>query len=256
MTPEGRSQAGRVLFVTGGGRGIGAATVRRAAANGWRVGFTYRADADAASDLAAEVAAAGGQALAIRSDAAERGAAAAAMAQAEAAYGSLDAVVVNAGVIGPRGALATFEDARIARLVDVNVTAALWTAAEAARRLGAPGRVGDRSVVFVSSAAARLGSGGEFVDYAATKGALDTATRGLAMELGPLGVRVNAVRPGLIETDIHVDAGWAGRAEALGAHTPLGRPGRAEEVAAAILWLVSSEASYVSGALLDVSGGR
>ncbi|MEL6978887.1 MAG: SDR family oxidoreductase [Pseudomonadota bacterium] len=249
--------AGRRLLITGAARGIGAATARLAAARGWAVGVNYRARAEAARGLAAEIAAAGGAAAALKADVADASAIAPLFDAAEAALGGpLDAVVVNAGVLGPRAPLSERPLEDIDRLLAVNVRGALLTAREAARRLSAEGRSGDRSILFVSSTASRLGSGGEFVDYAAGKGALDTATRGLAAELGPSGVRVNAVRPGLIETEMQADSGWPERAETMGRAAPLGRAGRAEEVATAILWLLSAEASYVSGALLDVSGGR
>lgn len=244
------------LLITGASRGIGAATARLAATRGWAVGVNYRSKAAEAEALVAEIARAGGRAAALQADIAEPAEIAGLFDRAETALGPLRAVVVNAGMIGPRGALADLPPARIQRLLAVNAAGALLTAREAARRLTAEGRAGDRAILFVSSAAARLGSPGEFVDYAASKGAVDTATLGLAKELGPNGVRVNAVRPGLIETDIHADAGWPERAAALGAQVPLGRAGTPEEVAAAILWLIGSEASYVSGALLDVAGGR
>ena len=250
----------RTVLITGGGRGIGAATARLAAAEGWAVGVNYRADASAADALVAEIRAAGGKAEALQADVADPAAIAALFDRAEAALGPLDAVVISAGVLRKRAALADADPAEIARIIRVNVDGALLTAREAARRLGQKaldaGRTGDRAIVLLSSAAARIGSANEFVEYAASKGAIDSATLGLAKELGPLGVRVNAVRPGLIETDMQADTGWAERAQGLSAEVPLRRPGRAEEVAAAILFLISARASYVSGALLDVTGGR
>ncbi|MEM6944594.1 MAG: SDR family oxidoreductase [Pseudomonadota bacterium] len=239
------------LFVTGGSRGIGAAVCRLAGAGGHTVSFTYGSNAAAAEATAGAVEKAGGKAMAECADAADAQALAAAFDAAEARFGALSGVVVNAGIIGPVGPLAEMAPERIARVVGVNVTGALLTAREAARRLSPGG-----AIVVVSSAAARLGSPGEFIDYAASKGATDTMTIGLAKELGPKGIRVNAVRPGLIETDIHIDAGAPDRAARLGASTPLGRAGTAEEVAETILWLLSDKARYVSGALLDVAGGR
>lgn len=242
--------AKRVL-ITGGGRGIGAATARLAGARGWRVAINYRSDRAAAEATAEAVRAAGGEAVLIAGDVAEADAVAAIFDAAEAAFGGLDAVVVNAGALARASSLAEMDPERIRRVIDVNILGALLTSREAARRLAEGG-----AVVFLSSAAARLGSPGEFVDYAATKGAIDTLTRGLSIELGPRKIRVNAVRPGLIDTDIHIDAGWPGRARAMAENVPMRRAGSADEVAEAIVWLVSDAASYVSGAILDVTGGR
>jgi NAD(P)-dependent dehydrogenase (short-subunit alcohol dehydrogenase family) len=174
-----------------------------------------------------------------------------ALFEAAATLGPIDAVIHNAGIAEKAMQLAEMDAERIARVVAVNVTGTLLVAREAARRLGR-----GTSLVLLSSAAARLGGAGVLVDYAATKGAVDTLAVGLAQELGPKGIRVNAVRPGLIETEIHAGYGLPDRARTLGAQMPLGRAGSAEEVAAALLWLCSDEASYVSGAILDVAGGR
>ncbi|MCI4665546.1 MAG: SDR family oxidoreductase [Neomegalonema sp.] len=239
------------LLITGAGRGIGAATARLGGARGWRCVINYRKDRDAAEVTAAQVRVAGGEAILAQGDVADAAEIARIFDDAEEAFGGLDAVIINAGVLFSRMPLAEMDPERIRRTVDVNVTGALLTAREAALRLKQGG-----SITLLSSAAARLGSPNEFVDYAATKGAMDTLTRGLAAELGPRGIRVNAVRPGLIETDIHIDAGWPERAQALASGIPMQRPGSAEEVAQSIIWLTSDEASYVSGALLDVSGGR
>lgn len=239
------------LLVTGGGRGIGASVATLVGARGWRVAINYRSDAASAEITAAKVRAAGGEAILAPGDVADAGAVAAMFDQAEETFGGLDAVVANAGMLAARTTLADMSPERIRRVIDVNVTGALLTTREAARRLPAGG-----SIVLLSSAAARLGSPNEFVDYAASKGAIDTLTRGLSIELGPRAIRVNAVRPGLIETDIHADGGWADRAQAMGAHVPMGRAGAAEEVAEAIVWLLSDAASYVSGAVIDVTGGR
>ena len=170
--------------------------------------------------------------------------------------GPLDGVVINAGIVAAPQPLADMSAARIRQMFDVNTVGAYLCAREAARRLARSrgGRGG--SIVIVSSAAARLGGPGEYVDYAGSKGALDTLTIGLAKELGKEAVRVNAVRPGLIDTDIHASGGQPDRAHRIGATTPLGRAGRADEVAEAILWLLSDAASYTTGALIDVAGGR
>ncbi len=242
---------GKAVLVTGGSRGIGAATARLAAARRWPVAVNYRSDASAAAAVVAEIQGAGGKAEAFAADIAVAEEVSELFDRAETGLGRLGGVVINAGVIGPRMDLADMEPDRIARIVEVNLTGAIHTAREAARRLTAGG-----SIVIVSSAAARLGSAGEYVDYAATKGGTDTLALGLARELGPKGIRVNGVRPGLIETDIHAASGWPERAMVLGANVPMGRAGRPEEVAEAIVWLLSDAASYVSGALLDVSGGR
>lgn len=246
----------RAVLITGGGRGIGAATARLAASRGWAVGVNYRADSAAAGALVDEIRAGGGVAEAIQADMVEADAIQDAFDRAEAALGPLDSVVVNAGVLRNRAPLTQAPLEEFSRILRVNVDGALLTAREAAKRLTAEGRTGDRSILFVSSAAARLGSGGEFVEYAASKGAIDTATLGLCVELGPLGVRVNAVRPGLIETQMQADTGWPDRAAGLSGQVPLRRAGQPEEVAQTIMFLISEQASYVSGALLDVTGGR
>jgi NAD(P)-dependent dehydrogenase (short-subunit alcohol dehydrogenase family) len=172
------------------------------------------------------------------------------------AFGPIDGFVNNAGIVAPGSALADMDVARMKRVFDTNVLGAYLCAREAARRMSTKrgGRGG--SIVNVSSAAARLGSPNEYVDYAGSKGAVDTLTIGLAKELGPEGVRVNAVRPGLIDTEIHASGGKPDRAAQLGALAPLGRPGTADEVAESIVWLLSDASAYVTGALLDVAGGR
>jgi NAD(P)-dependent dehydrogenase (short-subunit alcohol dehydrogenase family) len=175
---------------------------------------------------------------------------------AEAAAGRLDGVVINAGIVAPSLQLADMEASRLRKMFEVNVLGAYLCARESARRLSLDrGGVGG-SIVLVSSAASRLGSPFEYVDYAGSKAAIDTLTIGLAKELGPQGVRVNAVRPGLIETEIHGSGGQPDRAQRLGATTPLGRAGLPSEVAEAIVWLLSDQASYTTGAILDVAGGR
>ncbi len=244
------------LLVTGGGRGIGAATCRLAGARGWSVTFSFRGEAAAAEATAAAVRAAGGQALAVRGDVASEADIAALFDAGEAAFGPVAAVVANAGIVGPTARLAEMEPDRIRRVVEVNLIGALLTAREAARRMGRQAGGAGGALVLVSSVAARLGAPAEYVDYAAAKGGVDTLTLGLAKELGPDGIRVNAVRPGVIATEIHARNATPGRAERIGATAPLGRAGSAEEVAEAILWLVSDAAAYVSGAILDVAGGR
>jgi NAD(P)-dependent dehydrogenase (short-subunit alcohol dehydrogenase family) len=246
----------RVVLVTGASRGIGRAVAVMLAQQGAAVGVNYVRDVAAAEQTALDIERAGGRAVLLPGDVADESSVLAMFDALEAAFGPIDGLVNNAGIVAAPQPLAEMDLARLRRMFDVNVLGAYLCAREAARRMSTDrgGRGG--AIVNVSSAAARLGSPNEYVDYAGSKGAVDTMTLGLAKELGPRGVRVNAVRPGLIETDIHASGGQPQRAAVLGAQTPLGRPGTADEVAQAIVWLLSGEASYVQGALLDVSGGR
>jgi NAD(P)-dependent dehydrogenase (short-subunit alcohol dehydrogenase family) len=244
------------VLITGGSRGIGRATAILCGARGWSVGINYAGNAEAAESAAAAVREAGGKAITIQGDVAEESDVVRMFAETAQKFGGIDGVVVNAGIAAPASMLADVSFDRMKRIFDVNVLGAYLCAREAARVMSKDrgGRGG--SVVLISSAATRLGSPGMYVDYAGSKAALDTLALGLARELGPQGVRVNAIRPGLIETEIHAAGGDADRARRLGAGTPLGRPGTAEEVAEAIIWLLSGAASYTTGAILDVSGGR
>ncbi|WP_423604872.1 SDR family oxidoreductase [Sphingomonas sp. MS122] len=244
------------LVVTGGGRGIGRATALLAARAGSAVTLSYVADEAAARATVAEIEALGGQALAMRADTAAEADVIALFDAAAARFWGIDGVVVNAGIVGPAAMLADMELDRLRRMFDVNLLGALLTAREAARRLPRDRGGTGGAIVLVSSIAARLGAPFEYVDYAATKGALDSLTIGLSKELAPQGVRVNAVRPGLIETDIHASGGRPDRAQNLGAQTPIGRAGTADEVAEAILWLLGDASSYVTGAFIDIGGGR
>jgi NAD(P)-dependent dehydrogenase (short-subunit alcohol dehydrogenase family) len=246
----------KTILITGGSRGIGAASARLAGQRGWSVAVNYVGNSAAADETVAAVAAAGGKAIAIKGDVASEGDVAGLFAETTRLFGPIDGVVNNAGILEPAMPLAEMTADRLLRIITVNVFGAYLLAREAVRSMGKShgGRGG--SLVNLSSVAAKLGGPGEFVDYAGTKGAVESMTTGLSKELGPEGIRVNAIRPGLIDTDIHASGGTPDRAKRLGPSTPAGRYGTAEEVGEAIVWLLSDQAAYVSGAILDVSGGR
>jgi NAD(P)-dependent dehydrogenase (short-subunit alcohol dehydrogenase family) len=245
----------RVVLVTGGSRGIGASVCRQAAAAGWAVCLTYRADADSASAVVGEIEAAGGVARAVRADMASDADVVAAF-EAACTLGPLGGVVCNAGIVAPKARVDELTAGRVERMLAVNVFGPIMCCREAVRRMstrhGAPGG----SIVLVSSASSRLGSAGEYVDYAASKGAVDSLGLGVARETGAEGIRVNVVRPGVVDTEIHASSNQPDRAARQGATAPMGRPGQPDEIAAAIVWLLSDAASYTTGAILDVSGGR
>lgn len=246
----------KVLLITGASRGIGAATARLAARRGWAVAVNYHRQADAAQAVVDAIRAEGGRAVALAGDVADEAAVLRLFADTEAALGPLSALVNNAGVLAPQMPLADMDVARWQRMLATNVLGPLLCCREAVRRLSTRRGGQGGAIVNVSSAAARLGSPGEYVDYAASKGALDTLTLGLAKEVAAEGIRVNGVRPGFIYTDMHADGGEPGRVDRVKAGIPLQRGGQPEEVAAAILWLLSDEASFTTGHMLDVAGGR
>jgi len=248
--------AAPVLLITGGGRGIGAAPARLAAARGYAVAINYRRDASAAHALVERIRADGGQAAAFVADIAVEAEVERLFAEVDGAFGRLDALVNNAGVLETQMRVEAMDAARVQRILATNVVGPLVCCREAIRRMST--RRGGRGggIVNVSSVAARTGSPGEYVDYAASKGALDTLTIGLAQEVAADGIRVNAVRPGFIHTDMHASGGEPDRVERVKAFVPMKRGGQPEEVARAILWLLSEEASYTSGTFLDVAGGR
>jgi len=245
----------KTVLISGGSRGIGKATACLMAQQGWRVAFTYRGDHAAAEATAAEIKTAGGDVVSIQSDTSVEADVVRAFDEAQGAFGALTAVVANAGVVAPSMTLADMSVARMKTIFDTNILGTFLFAREAARRLPETAAE-DKAIVLVSSVAARLGSPFEYVDYAASKGAIDTLTVGLSKELAGAGIRVNGVRPGLIETEIHASGGQPDRAERLGRTVPMARPGTAEEIAGAIAWLCSADASYCTGSLLDVTGGR
>lgn len=246
----------KTIVITGGSGGIGAAAAEMAAARGWNIAFNFASNAEGAAATVAAVEVAGGKALSLKGDVAVEEDVIALFDAATAAFGRIDGVVNNAGTLGPPTTLADTDFERLRRVIDVNVLGAFLVAREGVRRMGTKHGGDGGAIVNISSAAARLGAANERVDYAGTKGAVEAMTVGLAREAGAEGVRVNAVRPGLIETPIHARGGQPGRAETIGAQTPLGRSGTAAEVAEAVMWLLSEQSSYVTGAILDVTGGR
>ena len=245
-----------VVLITGAGRGIGAATARMAARRGWDVAINYTRDAAAAEAVAAEVRALGRRAITVAADVADELAVLAMFRRIDAELGRLSGLVNNAGIVAMKARLDEMDLARWQRMWAVNITGSLLCAREAVRRMSTRHGGAGGAIVNLSSVAARLGAPHMYIDYAVSKGAIDTFTTGLAQEVAAEEIRVNAVRPGIIDTDIHADSGDRGRPQAAAAMIPMQRPGTADEVAAAIVWLLSAEASYTTGAILDVGGGR
>ena len=246
----------KVLLVTGGSRGIGAATALLAARNGWSVAVNYTANSLAADEVVRQIRASGGQAMSVQADVADEAQVLRMFEHIDAKLGRISGLVNNAGVVDVAARVDEMSVARWKRMFDINVIGSLICAREAVRRMSTRHGGEGGSIVNVSSAAARLGAPGQYVDYAAAKGAIDAFTIGLAKEVAAEGIRVNAVRPGLIETDIHASGGLPNRVKDLQHLVPAQRGGTAEEVAEGIVWLLSDGASYTTMSFLDISGGR
>ena len=246
----------KVLLVTGGSRGIGASTALLAAQNGWSVAVNYTANSLAADEVVRQIRAAGGQAMSVQADVADEAQVLRMFNHIDAKFGRLTGLVNNAGVVDVTARVDEMSVARWKRMFDINVIGSLICAREAVRRMSTQHGGEGGSIVNVSSAAARLGAPGQYVDYAAAKGAIDAFTIGLAKEVAAEGIRVNAVRPGLIETEIHASGGLPNRVKDLQHLVPAQRGGTAEEVAQGIVWLLSESASYTTMSFLDISGGR
>lgn len=245
-----------VLIITGASRGIGAATARIAGRSGYVVCVNYLKNKAAAKQIVEEINADGGRALAVGADISREEEVVKLFCTVDDKLGKISALVNNAGILETQMRIEDMNAARLNRVFLTNVIGSFLCAREAVKRMSTKNGGKGGAIVNVSSAAARLGSAGEYVDYAASKGAVDTFTRGLAQEVAGEGIRVNAVRPGVIDTDIHASGGEPGRVERVKASIPMKRGGSAEEVAKAIMWLLSSESSYTTGSLLEVSGGR
>ena len=244
----------KVLLITGASAGIGAATARLAATRGYDLALNYNSDRAGAEAVANDAEIAGARTLICQADVADPEQITRMYHEIDNAFGRLDALVNNAGVVDKTARVTELSHDRLRRMFDINVIGAILVAKEAVQRMQAQGDGG--AIVNISSAASRLGSGGQYVDYAASKAAIDTFTKGLSDEVAGENIRVNSVRPGLIETEIHAKGGEAGRAQRLAHMVPMQRTGSAREVADAVLYLLSDEASYVTGSILEVTGGR
>ena len=244
------------LLITGGSRGIGAATALLAAQRGYAVAVNYTANSLAADEIVRQIRALGGNAMAVQADVGIEAQVMAMFQKIDAKLGRLTALVNNAGVVDVAARVDEMSVVRLKRMFDINVVGSFVCAREAVKRMSTRHGGSGGVIVNVSSAAARLGGSGQYVDYAASKGAIDSFTVGLAREVAAEGIRVNAVRPGIIDTDIHASGGQPDRAQRLAPQVPMQRPGTAQEIANAIVWLLSDAASYTTGAILDVGGGR
>lgn len=246
----------RVMLITGASRGIGAATARLAAQQGYALCLNYHQRADAANAVLEQVRGLGVTAIAVKADVADEAQVLHMFDVIDREFGRLDVLVNNAGMLEQQMRLEQMDAARWSRVLGANVIGSFLCAREAIKRMSTRHGGKGGAIVNLSSVAARLGAPGEYIDYAAAKGAIDSMTLGLAKEVASEGIRVNAVRPGVIHTEIHAAGGEPDRVERVKASVPMGRGGQAEEIAEAILWLASEQASYTSGALLDVAGGR
>ena len=246
----------KVLLITGGSRGIGAATALLASKEGYAVAVNFRANSLAADEVVRQIQANGGKAMAVQADVAIEADIMAMFETVDLKFGALSALVNNAGVVDAASRVDAMSGERLKRMFDINVIGSMICAREAVRRMSTKHGGKGGAIVNVSSIAASLGAAGQYVDYAASKGAIDTFTVGLGREVAAEGIRVNAVRPGVIDTEIHASGGQPDRAKTLASMLPMQRPGTAQEVAQAIVWLLSDQASYTTSSLLDISGGR
>lgn len=245
-----------IALVTGGSRGIGRATAILLAQSGYQVVVNYQRNKIAADEVISTIRAQGGEALAIKADIADELQVLAMFAEIDSAYGPVTALVNNAGIIFPQSAIENLTAERINRVMATNVTGYFLCSREAVKRMAYRHGGEGGAIVNVSSAAARLGSPGEYVDYAASKGAVDTFTTGLSVEVAAQGIRVNGVRPGFIYTEMHASGGEADRVDRVKSSLPMKRGGKPEEIAQAIVWLLSNNASYVTGSFIDLAGGK
>ena len=246
----------RTLLVTGGSRGIGAAVARLAGKAGYGVAVNYASNEAAARAVVDEIVSGGGEAFAVQADIGNEADIVEMFTMVDRRFGPLDALVNNAGIVDRKSRVDEMSAARIERMMRINVIGSMLCAGAAVKRMSTSRGGKGGAIVNVSSVAATHGAAGDYVDYAASKGAIDTFTIGLAREVAAEGIRVNAVRPGIVDTEIHASGGQPGRPAAMRQAIPMKREGAAEEIAQAILWLLSDEASYTTGALMDVSGGR